>query len=53
MISGLGTFLGLWGFIGSVGTSLEEVFWVPKKKIRSTVRVPQGLGYEQNDRLCS
>ena len=37
MISGLGTFLGLWGFLGSVGTSLDEVFWVPAKN-RSTVR---------------
>ena len=31
MISGLGTFLGLWGFLGSVGSSLDEVFWVPAK----------------------
>ena len=33
MISDLGTCLGLWGFLGSVGTSLDEVCWVPAKKI--------------------
>ena len=33
MISSLGTCLGLWGFLGSVGTSLDEVCWVPAKTI--------------------
>ena len=32
MISGLGTCLGLWGFLGSVGISLDEICWVPAKK---------------------
>ena len=31
MISCLGTFLRLWGFLGSIGTSLDEVFWVHAK----------------------
>ena len=48
MILGLGMCLGLWGFLGSVGTSLDEVCWVPAKKNRSTVRVPQGFEYEKN-----
>ena len=39
MISDLGKCLGLWGFLGSVGTSLDEVCCVPAKTLLGFLKV--------------